>query len=210
MDDSGVFTEIIKNLKFILPLLAISGNEEHFYAFIFKIDNLDLTLTTWRLAIEFLQCIRNNEYLFLNKDFNEKLIHLSMKHILTENFQIASEVIKVIVVCLKYSRKHEKENIMNHISKEIYSNGSFYKRRLAVVFFAECCEQLSVNYLVENRLFETTIKLFTDSPCITHGLLPIIQQIYHLLEQREKKQLACKLDLLRDTKDKDIIYVSPF
>jgi hypothetical protein len=208
LEDSTVFTEIIRNVKYILPIMAIPGNEEHFYAFIFKIDSIDLKNIPWRLSTEFLQSIRDNEYLFLNKDFNDKLTHLALKHVLADNFQLASESLRILVTCLKYSRKLEKENILRQVTKEIYSSGSFYKRRFAEVFFSECVEQLSVSFIVENRLYEMTIKMISDSPCIAIGLLREFQRVYPVLEQREKKQLASKLDAIRENKtDKDITYV---
>jgi hypothetical protein len=209
LDDQSILTDVLRNIKYILPIIAIPGNEEHLYGFIFKIDNIDLKNTSWRDSVNFIKLLRDTESLFLNKDFNDKTLQLAFKLIPIDNYQIASEAVKLLVISLKYSRKQEKENIFRNITKDIYTNSSFYIRKQSVNFFTECVEQFSLNYLVENRLYELTLKLLTDETCIVISLFKVFTNIYPLLELREKKQLSIRLDNLRDkVKDRDVIYVN--
>ena len=117
-------------------------------------SNLNLSFNNYKDSIKIV---------YSEKIYEEIFDEIISKIIINEEnlgHHIIKEYIEIIPLLILYSK--EKIKYYNFFMKQIFSSESFYKRKYSIIFYQQCFETFSMDYLVNNNFFSDFCMLLKD------------------------------------------------
>ena len=157
-------------------------------------NNLNVSLNNYKDSIRILYYEKIYEEIF--DDIISKII------INEENLghHIIKEYIEIIPILILYTK--EKTKYYNFFIKQIFVSESFYMRKYSIIFYQQCFETFSMNFLIENNFFSDFCTLLKDKVNLIslNAIEIVIKYITKIVSySREKFFEVC--DILQEVYD---------
>ena len=117
-------------------------------------NNLNLSLNNYKDSIKIL---------YYEKIYEEIFDEIISKIIINEEnlgHHIIKEYIEIIPILILYTK--EKTKYYNFFIKQIFVSESFYTRKYSIIFYQQCFETFSMNFLIDNNYFSDFCMLLKD------------------------------------------------
>ena len=117
-------------------------------------NNLNLSLNNYKDSIKIL---------YYEKIYEETFDEIISKIIINEEnlgHHIIKEYIEIIPILILYTK--EKTKYYNFFIKQIFVSESFYTRKYSIIFYQQCFETFSTNFLIDNNYFSDFCILLKD------------------------------------------------
>lgn len=209
--ESEYVIEVIKNFGKIFENQISIDNQEFFIAIVKNFDsfcNEICQVKSWRIqsialnAFEIiLENLHKNGSHYTVEDFSKKILNFIKYFIHSDNFQIQTDAIALLVKNLKFCK--DKEEIIKYTESEFFLDKSFYKRRLYLIFFQHSLKVFSINYIKEIGLLNNIFEFFEDNSINICNLISMLPDFYPLINDINEIKFKL-LNKMTDLRKKEI------